>query len=65
MRCEESTSLGTAVLAAAGTGLKASLEDAIQTMVHPAETVQPSGTDKGAYEVAFRKYRELNRRIFS
>jgi len=65
MRCEESTSLGTAVLAAAGTGLKASLEDAIRAMVHPAETVQPSGTDKGAYEFAFRKYRDLNRRIFS
>ncbi len=65
MRCEESTSLGTAVLAAAGTGLRVSLEDAIQAMVHPAESVSPSGEAGGAYEVAFRKYRELNRRIFS
>jgi xylulokinase len=65
MRCEESTSLGTAVLAAAGTGLMASLEDAIRAMVHPAETVQPGGDAGKVYEAAFQKYRDLNRRIFS
>jgi xylulokinase len=65
MRCEESTSLGTAVLAAAGIGLKASLEEAIRAMVQPAETVQPGGDAGKVYEAAFQKYLDLNRRIFS
>lgn len=65
MRCEESTSLGTAVLAAAGNGLMASLDEAIRAMVHPAETVQPDGQAVKTYATVFEQYRDLNRRIFS
>jgi sugar (pentulose or hexulose) kinase len=65
IHCEETTSLGTAVLAATGTGSFASIEAAIAAMVHPAATVSPDIHNHGVYDAAFRMYRELNRRNFS
>jgi xylulokinase len=65
IHCEETTSLGTAVLAATGTGGFAKIEAAVVAMVHPAATVSPDIHYRGVYDAAFRKYRELNRRNFS
>ena len=64
MRCEETTSLGTAVLAAAGTGLFANVADAVKAMVHPAATVEPDLANSRIYDNVFRQYKELNRRLF-
>lgn len=64
MRCEESTSLGTAILAAAGTGAYASIAEAVQAMVQSSATVAPNASDRTVYEAAFRSYQELNQRIF-
>ena len=65
IHCEETTSLGTAVLSATGTGSFASIEAAIAAMVHPAATVSPDIHNHGVYDAAFRMYQELNRRNFS
>jgi sugar (pentulose or hexulose) kinase len=65
IQCQETTSLGTAVLAAAGTGGFANIEAAIAAMVHPAATISPDIHNQEVYDAAFRKYRELNRRNFS
>lgn len=64
MACEEATSLGTAVLAAAGTGLQGGVEAAMAAMVRPAESVEPDATRAALYEGCFQRYRELNRRLF-
>ena len=65
MRCEESTSLGTAVLAAAGTGAFAGIEEAVRAMVHPADTIAPDPGNRAIYEQVFEKYRDLNKRMFA
>jgi len=65
IHCQETTSLGTAVLAATGTGGFANIEAAIVAMVHPAATVSPDIHNHGVYDAVFRRYRELNRRNFS
>ena len=65
MLCEETTSLGTAVLAAKGTGCFTNLEAAVGAMVHPAATISPNTHNREVYDAAFRKYRELNRRNFA
>ena len=64
MRCEEATSLGTAVLAAAGIRAFANIADAVKAMVHPAISVLPRYENKDRYDEAFRQYGILNRKIF-
>lgn len=64
MRCEEATSLGTAVLAATGTGRFANIAEAVGAMVHPAATVEPDLANGKIYDNVFRQYRDLNRRLF-
>jgi sugar (pentulose or hexulose) kinase len=64
MRCEETTSLGTAVLAAAGTGLFANIAEAVEAMVHPAATITPDLANSKIYDNVFKQYKELNRRLF-
>jgi xylulokinase len=61
---EETTSLGCAVLAAAGTGLYGSVEEAIKGMVVPGRTVAPNPGNYTVYDTSFKKYRELNRLLF-
>jgi xylulokinase len=65
MRCEETTSLGTAVLAAAGTGLFNSIQEAVKAMVHPASTVLPEEKNRNIYDACFNVYKKLNMRIFN
>jgi xylulokinase len=63
-QCEETTSLGAAVLAAVGSGIFPNLPAALAAMVHPAEIILPNKDNQKAYNAAFEKYRELNRRNF-
>ena len=64
MHCKETTSLGTAVLAAAGTGVFASIEEAVKAMVHASVSVSPDLANRGIYDTFFEKYKDLNKRIF-
>ena len=64
MRCEETTSLGTAVLAATGTGNFANIADAVDAMVHPAATIAPDLANTKTYDNIFIQYRDLNRKLF-
>jgi sugar (pentulose or hexulose) kinase len=64
LRCEETTSLGTAMLAAIGAGIFPNIEAAIAAMVHPAGMVSPDTKNRATYNAAFRKYKEVNRKNF-
>ena len=64
MRCEETTSLGTAILVAAGTGKFANIADAVKAMIHPAATVEPDLANDRIYDNVFKQYKDLNRRLF-
>ncbi|NLE29610.1 MAG: hypothetical protein GX629_08085 [Phycisphaerae bacterium] len=64
MRCEETTSLGTAVLAAVGTGAFASVREAVESMVHSSSTVVPQASNGEVYDRVFRHYRDLNTKLF-
>jgi xylulokinase len=64
MRCEETTSLGTAILSAVGTGLFAGIGEATKAMVRSAVTISPNPENRDVYNAAFRKYKDLNRRLF-
>lgn len=64
MRCEETTSLGTAILAATGTGAHPSIETAVRAMVHPAKTVSPNPANRDLYDKVFKTYRDLNKKLF-
>lgn len=64
MHCEEATCLGTAVLAAVGTGLYNNLGAAVKTMVRPTVTLDPDQGNRAVYEAAFRHYQDLNKKLF-
>jgi xylulokinase len=65
MQCEETTSLGTAVLAASGTGLSANIQEAVKAMVHPAAMISPEEKNKNIYDACFQVYKKLNMTIFN
>ena len=64
MKCEETTSLGTAVLAAAGSGIFKDIPEAVIEMVHPADDIIPSLANKEIYDSVFNKYKALNNKLF-
>jgi len=64
MHCEEATSLGTAILAATGTGKFADIEAAVKAMVRTTFTFDPNSENRDIYEAAFRQYKDLNKRLF-
>jgi ribulose kinase len=64
VHCDESTSLGTTVLAAIGIGAFATINEAIKTMVHTASTFRPNVANREKYDKFFRMYNDLNKRIF-
>lgn len=64
-QCEEAASLGAAVVAAAGTGLHPDLETAVKRMVRPGRRFEPDPGKREVYEALFRKYRDLNERLFA
>jgi xylulokinase len=65
MQCEETTSLGTAVLAAAGIGAFKNIAAAVAAMVHPSATINPCTQNKIVYDQVFYAYQNLNKKIFS
>lgn len=64
MHCEETTSLGTALLAAVGTGAFPNLETAIKAMVRSTVTISPNTENQNGYNAAFRTYQALNKRCY-
>ncbi|HPN84639.1 MAG TPA: FGGY family carbohydrate kinase [Victivallales bacterium] len=64
MKCEETTSLGTAMLSALGAGIFKNLAEAVESMVHPASTVIPDPSKAEIYDNAFSKYTGLNKKLF-
>lgn len=57
---EEAATLGTAILAGLGTGVYASVEDALSHMVYSQATVQPAIEDTAIYEAGYRAvYRHI------
>lgn len=64
MRCEETTSLGTAVLAAAGAEIFKDIREAVKAMVHPSEKIIPLFENKIIYDSVFNKYKSLKKILF-
>jgi xylulokinase len=64
MRCEETTCLGSAVLAAAGSGVHTGVEAAVKAMVCARQAIAPDPGHRAVYDAAFARYRELNRTLF-
>ena len=59
----EATCLGTAVLAAHGTGIYSSLEDAVRNMVRFEKEYTPSPKDAELYNTYYNRYRDLSEMI--
>jgi sugar (pentulose or hexulose) kinase len=55
----ETAVLGAAILAAAGVGAFATLEDGVAAMTAVARTVEPDPAAKAAYDEAYGVYRAL------
>jgi xylulokinase len=64
MRCEETTSLGAAVLAAVGSGLYGSVQEAGKAMVFPRQTISPDPKNRDTYEKMFAQYKHLSQKLF-
>lgn len=65
MRCTETTSLGTAILAAAGIGFFPDIKEAVKAMICPADNIVPVVENRKIYDSVFHKYKTLNRNLFS
>lgn len=63
MQCQESSSLGAAILAATAIGIAPSLSTAVQTMVHPAQQYTPNAKYHDTYEEMFLLYRQLYQQL--
>lgn len=56
LQCEESTSLGSALLGGLGAGVFASLEEGVEAMVHPQATVDPDPRRAERYAELYAVY---------
>jgi xylulokinase len=59
LKCNDSSVLGAAILAACGAGLYASIEEGCQMMVHRAGLVAPDPTPRMVYDEGYRRYKAL------
>jgi len=59
LECEESTSLGVAILAAVAIGLYPDVETACQRMVRTGSWIEPDLTHRDVYNVAYETYTQL------
>lgn len=59
MECQESSSLGAAIIAARGLGVFSSYQDAVVAMVRPSEHFFPDPERKSYYDRLFPLYRKL------
>jgi xylulokinase len=60
MECEETTSLGVAMLSCVGAGIHRDLREARDRMVRVTRRISPRDETQGACETAFRRYARLN-----
>lgn len=56
LACEESTVLGSALLGGVGAGLFGSIEEAVETMIHPRETIDPRPQYAKQYADLYQAY---------
>ncbi len=63
MACEETTSLGAAMLAGVGAGLFRNLEEARDRMVRVRDRIEPNAETRETYQAAFETYVALNEAI--
>jgi xylulokinase len=56
LACEESTVLGSALLGGVGAGIFGSLEEAVETMIHPRETIDPRPQYAKQYADLYQAY---------
>ena len=59
LECEESTSLGVAVLAVVAVGLYPDVQTACQRMVRTGSRVEPNSTHRETYDAAYDTYGQL------
>lgn len=64
MACAETTSLGTAMLAAAGAGLFAGAAEAAAAMARRRAVIAPDPANRAVYDDAFARYKEMERKLF-
>lgn len=64
MHCEEATSLGTAILAATGTGAYKDIGAAVKAMVRTTLTIAPNPENRDVYDATFKQYKNLNKKLF-
>ncbi|MFZ5974103.1 MAG: FGGY-family carbohydrate kinase [Bacillota bacterium] len=57
LRTQECTTLGAAILGAAGAGLFAGIEEAVENMVHPFGMIEPNMSNHGIYTDMFEIFR--------
>ena len=63
MECDETTCLGTAMLACVAIGLHPNLETACAAMVRVKKTVRPAPAMTAQYDVVYRQYLKLNQEV--
>ncbi|MGC9317317.1 MAG: xylulokinase [Armatimonadota bacterium] len=63
--CPEAASLGAAMLAATGTGMFESLQDAADAWYRPSATFQPDAERAAAYAEVYERYLDAYRRLYT
>ena len=58
MRVSECTTLGAAILGAAGAGVFSSVEEGVNHMVHPYDSIEPKMGNHAIYEDMFSVFRD-------
>ncbi len=58
LRVSECTTLGASILGAAGAGVFASVEEAVENMVHPFGSIEPDMQNHAVYEDVFHVFRD-------
>lgn len=63
-KCSEAASLGAAMLAAAGTGHSASIEEAADAWYRRARLFEPDPAKRGVYDEVYARYQDLCSRLY-
>ena len=63
MEVQESSALGAAICAAAGSGIFPTVEEAVARMVHTRQRFEPNPKNQAVYETMYRCYRDFYPRV--
>jgi sugar (pentulose or hexulose) kinase len=63
MEVQESSALGAAICAAAGSGIFPTVDEAVERMVHTRQRFEPNPKNKAVYETMYRCYRDFYPRV--